>query len=177
MACIVVETTYDPPLTDELGEEIHERALPCLSARNVSWICSFMSGDRRRSVCRFEGADAETVRQAYRYADVPFDRIWTAQIRQAEDADILTENDASVSIIEGSYDEPFTEEEWDKSNRLLFPCYEEQGVRWIRAFVSLDRRRTICQLRSPDAESICELYHRLGLPFERVWCAQILKPE
>lgn len=176
MACIVVETIYDPPLTKELGEEIHERAIPCLSARNVNWICSFISGDRRRSVCWFEGVDAETVRQAYRHADVPFARIWTAQIRQAEDIDPLTENDVSVSIIEGSYDEPFTEDEWDESNRLLSPCYEERGVRWIRSFVSLDRRRTICQLRSPDAESIRESYRRFSFPFDRVWTAQIVKP-
>lgn len=177
MACIVVETTYDPPLTQKLGEELHERAIPCLSARNVDWICSFMSGDRRRSICWFEGVDAETVRQAYRHADVPFARIWTAQIRQPKDATPLNDNDVSVIIIERIFNPPFTEDEWDESLRLVAPCYQERGVRWVCSFVPQNRSQKICLFRSPDVESIRDTYRRVGLQFDRIWTAQIIRPE
>lgn len=80
MARIVVETSYDPPLTDELWDALNEKAMPCLEAREVRWLRSLMSEDRHRTVCELEAVDAETVREAYRRAGVPFDRIWTADL-------------------------------------------------------------------------------------------------
>ena len=42
----------------------------------VTWVHSYVSADRRRRLCVFHAADAETVREAYRSAGVAFDRIW-----------------------------------------------------------------------------------------------------
>jgi hypothetical protein len=44
-----------------------------------------MSTDRRRVVCEFDAVDAETVREAYRMANVPFVRIWSAEVFAVED--------------------------------------------------------------------------------------------
>lgn len=85
MARIVVETTYDPPVTDQVWDELNQKAMPCLEARQIRWIRSLVSQDRRRSVCELDAVDAETVRDAYRRASVPFDRIWTAEILAAEE--------------------------------------------------------------------------------------------
>ena len=40
---------------------------------------------RRRIVCEFDAVDAETVREAYRNAGVPFARIWAAEVFAVED--------------------------------------------------------------------------------------------
>ncbi len=79
-------------------------------------------------------------------------------------------------MIETSYDPPFTEEDWDASNVKLFPCLEERQVQWIRSFVSPDHRRTICEFEAPDAEALRAAYRRVGVPFDRIWVAEVREP-
>lgn len=80
MARILVETTYDPPMDQALWDELVERSSPCLSDRNITWQKTYLSRDRRRSVCVLDAADADTVRAAYRHGDVPYDNIWSAEL-------------------------------------------------------------------------------------------------
>lgn len=89
MTRIVVETTYDPPFTEEAMAQNHDKVLPCLNQRNVQWIRSLVSGDRRRTVCEFEAPDVESLREAYRRAGVSFDRLWVAEVRAPEPERVL----------------------------------------------------------------------------------------
>jgi len=41
---------------------------------------------------------------------------------------------------------------------------------------SLDKTRVVCELKAPDAEVIQETHGKAGIPFDRVWCAEVLKP-
>jgi len=77
---LVVEQSFDPPLTDEVYDQMSRRIDPCLAAYDVKWQRSFLSTDRRRMVCAFEAADAEAVRAAYRSAGEKFDRVWVAEV-------------------------------------------------------------------------------------------------
>lgn len=52
-----------------------KKTLHCREARNVVWIRSLMSRDRRRTVCELEASDADTVREVYRQAGVKFERV------------------------------------------------------------------------------------------------------
>jgi hypothetical protein len=81
MAIVIVETTYDPPLTDELRLANQERLDPCTELRSVRWVASYESADRRRKICVFEGPDAEAVREAFHSARIGFDRMWPATLR------------------------------------------------------------------------------------------------
>jgi len=80
MALIVVEATYDPPLDQARWDELAERSAPCLTERNIVWKRSYLSRDRRCTVCELEAADAETVRAAYQRGKVPYDHIWSAEL-------------------------------------------------------------------------------------------------
>ncbi|MBI4501672.1 MAG: hypothetical protein HY700_10975 [Gemmatimonadetes bacterium] len=40
----------------------------------------------QRIICEFEAPDAEAARTAYRNAEVPFDRVWVAEVYAAEAA-------------------------------------------------------------------------------------------
>lgn len=80
MAQLIVEQTFDPPLTDEQHNRLAGQLDPCLESYGARWMRSYLSADRRRMVCEFEAADAEAVRQSYRSAGVEFERVWPAQL-------------------------------------------------------------------------------------------------
>ena len=80
MKQLVVEQSFDPPLTDEAYDAMSRRIDPCLAAYQVRWLRSLVAPDRRRMICAFEAADAEAVRAAYRSAGEKFDRVWVAEV-------------------------------------------------------------------------------------------------
>jgi hypothetical protein len=79
MVYLIVEQSFDPPLSDEEHSRFAERLDPCLESHGAKWMRSYLSTDRRRMVCEFEAADAEAVRQSYRSAGLKFDRVWAAE--------------------------------------------------------------------------------------------------
>ncbi len=80
MALIVVETSYDPPIDQALWDELLERSAPCMTERDITWKRTYLSRDRKRSICELDAADAETVRMAYQKGNVPYDTIWSADL-------------------------------------------------------------------------------------------------
>ncbi len=86
MPLIIVETVFDPPISEEEFDASAERVSPCLDERHATWVTSYMALDRRRRVCVFDAPDAEAVRQAYRMSGVKFERVWAAeQIKDEEE--------------------------------------------------------------------------------------------
>jgi hypothetical protein len=79
MPLILVEYTFDPPITDDVWDAAADTLQPCLDQRHATWVVSYLSLDRTRRICVFEAKDAESVRQAYRSAGIKFDRAWTAE--------------------------------------------------------------------------------------------------
>jgi hypothetical protein len=79
MPHMIVETVFDPPITDEQFEAGASKLEPCLEGHGVRWLRSYMSLDRRRRVCVFEAPDADAVRSSYRSAGVSFERVWPAE--------------------------------------------------------------------------------------------------
>lgn len=86
MTLVIVETTYDPPLTDERRQSDQDRLYACMELRNVEWLQSFESFDRRRKVCLFRAPDVDAMRESLRSAGVPFDRVWAAARREPDPA-------------------------------------------------------------------------------------------
>jgi len=80
MPYLIVEYEYDPPLTDELLNELSANLNPCLEVRGIRRLRTFLSSDRRRGFCEFVAPDAESVREAYRSARVKYERVWTADL-------------------------------------------------------------------------------------------------
>ena len=80
MATMIVEQSFDQPLTSEDMNNMAKRVDPCLEAHGARWMRSYISSDRKRVLCEFEAADAEKVRESYRSAGVPFERVWSADM-------------------------------------------------------------------------------------------------
>lgn len=76
MALVVVEKNYEEPITEAFWEDSDRILKPCLDVRDVRWLRSLVSADGRRTVCLFEGPDAESVREAYRSAGLAFERVY-----------------------------------------------------------------------------------------------------
>ncbi|HUJ56972.1 MAG TPA: DUF4242 domain-containing protein [Kofleriaceae bacterium] len=80
MPIFMVDRTFSPALS-EADFAAGGRALqPCIDERHVQWLGSNLAADGSRSVCMYEAADAERIREANRVAGVPFDRVWEARM-------------------------------------------------------------------------------------------------
>ena len=78
MARIVVNFSFNPPLTEEQADAEAKKVDKCLSERDGRWLMTHLSADRRKQVCMFEAPDAESVREAFRFSGVKFDDVWLA---------------------------------------------------------------------------------------------------
>jgi Protein of unknown function (DUF4242) len=82
MALIVVEATYDPPLDLRRLHGTTDQLTLCFECREIRWLRLLVSLDRCRTICELEADDAESVRESYRMAGVPFERVWTAEVHE-----------------------------------------------------------------------------------------------
>jgi len=85
MARVLVEQVFEEPFTDDRYAAFAKKIDPCLEIRNGAWRRSSLAIDRLRMVCEFEAPDAESVREAFRTAGIPFERVWTANVYAVED--------------------------------------------------------------------------------------------
>lgn len=53
-------------------------------------------------------------------------------------------------------------------------CFELRRVRWMRTFISRDRRRMMCLYDAPDAESVRYTQDTGGLPYDAIWAGALL---
>jgi hypothetical protein len=80
MPYLLVEYEHDPPITNEELADVGQRLTPCLEVRGIKHMRTWKSSDRRWGVCEYEAADAESLREAYRSAQVTFLRVRTADL-------------------------------------------------------------------------------------------------
>jgi hypothetical protein len=76
-ANVVVRRRFDEPVELADIQAIEEKGAVCLEIRNVSFLRTFFSSDRKRMVCLYRAPDAESVRQAQIHAGMPFHDVWT----------------------------------------------------------------------------------------------------
>ena len=80
MPHVIVERSFETPLTQEELDAVETRMAPCLDLYNVRWIRSYWSADRLRMVCEYDAPDAASVRSVQREADARFERVWAADV-------------------------------------------------------------------------------------------------
>ena len=80
MPHIIVERSFETPLTQEELADVERRMAPCLDLYYVRWIRSYWSTDRRRMICEYDAADVASVRNVQREAAAKFDNAWAADL-------------------------------------------------------------------------------------------------
>jgi hypothetical protein len=76
-------------------------------------------------------------------------------------------------IVERTMPRPVTAEDLAASAASGSPCFEAHRVRLLRSLISLDGLRVLCQYEAPDAEAVRQANRKAGLPFDRVWTADV----
>jgi hypothetical protein len=84
MARVLVEQVFAEPFTDERYAAFATKLDPCVEVRKGMWRRSSLAIDKLRMVCEFEAPDAESVREAFRTAGIPYERVWTADVYAIE---------------------------------------------------------------------------------------------
>ena len=80
-ANVAVERSFEAPVTLEEIQAIEDAGASCLEARDVAFVRTFFSRDRKRMVCLYRAPDAEAVREAQRGAKMPVDAVWSFQLK------------------------------------------------------------------------------------------------
>jgi hypothetical protein len=78
---VVVERSFDSPVTLEEVQAIEDAGAACLAARNVEFVRTIFSRDRKRMICLYRAPDAEAVREAQRKAGMPVDAVWSFRLK------------------------------------------------------------------------------------------------
>jgi len=80
-ANVVVERSFEAPVTIGEIQALEDAGAACLESRGVRFVRTFFSRDRKRMVCLYRAPDAEAVRQAQRQAGMPVDSVWSFRLK------------------------------------------------------------------------------------------------
>lgn len=80
MEHVIVERTMVEPITIEQLHASSCSAKGCFELFRVSHLRSTISADGLRVICEFTAPDAEAVRRAQLKANLPYERIYTANV-------------------------------------------------------------------------------------------------
>jgi hypothetical protein len=80
MATVMVTRCFDEPAALDDIQAIEDAGIACLKMRDVTFVKTLFSTDRKRMMCLYQAPDAEAVRDAQREAGMPVDQIWACQV-------------------------------------------------------------------------------------------------
>jgi ubiquinone/menaquinone biosynthesis C-methylase UbiE len=80
-------------------------------------------------------------------------------------------------MMEQVFQEPFSDERYADFAKKLDSCLEVRSGAWRRSSLSIDRLRMVCEFEAPDAEAVRDAARTAGIPYERVWTANVYAVE
>lgn len=83
----------------------------------------------------------------------------------------------AVLVLEQTFEKEMSPEELSVAARSLDKCLEAHGARWMRSYLSKDRKRMICEFEAADAEQVRESARSAGVPFDSCWPADVFSRE
>ncbi|KAI9129194.1 nickel-binding protein [Acaryochloris sp. CCMEE 5410] len=90
---------------------------------------------------------------------------------------ILVVSSMSLVVVETTFKSPLHPSERADALPKCWPCLVQHNVTWVRSILCINRNRMINEFDAPDAETVRTLYHRVGVPFDRVWTGESFTPE
>jgi len=73
---VLVERTFPTPVAFDDVQALENDGAWCLNEHGVTFVRTYFANDRRRMLCRYRAADAESVRIVNRRLGMPFDAVW-----------------------------------------------------------------------------------------------------
>lgn len=75
-ANVLVRRSFAEPVALAEIQAQEDAGAQCLEVRNVKFVRSYFSADRKRMLCLYRAPDVESVREAQRYAGMPVEDVW-----------------------------------------------------------------------------------------------------
>lgn len=82
MNLIIVESNQEFMNQESLWQLNQKCNTFCSIYRQVRWLRTLVSSDRKRTISELEAPDAESVRELLRQQEIAFERVWTATERK-----------------------------------------------------------------------------------------------
>ena len=79
---------------------------------------------------------------------------------------------AEIIVVEQVFDPPLTDEEHSRIGKRIDSCAQMRNARWMRSYLSADRKRMVCEFEAPDTQSVRDTYRSADVAVERVWRAE-----
>ena len=76
-------------------------------------------------------------------------------------------------VMEQVFEQPMSDEKLAEFAKRLDACLDVHEGTWARTYLANDRRRMFCEFEAPDAEAVRDALRTSGIPFDRVWAAQM----
>ena len=176
MTDVIVERSWEPPLTAVAIQQMVESSGGCLATHRCAWHGSLLSADGHELVCHFSAPDAESIRIALHEAGSPRGRVWACTVHDAPGAAGPGQLAGNV-LVSRSFGEPVHLAEIQAIEDAGAGCLETHRVRFVRSYFSVDRKRMLCLYRAPDAESVRIAQREAGMPLDRVWAVRPFCPQ
>jgi len=82
---VLVERNFDEAVTLDSIQAMEDAGAQCLQMRQVTFITTLFSRDRKRMLCLYHAPDAQSVREAQEEAGMPWDRVWACKLLQSSE--------------------------------------------------------------------------------------------
>ncbi len=82
----------------------------------------------------------------------------------------------AIFLCERTFTPPLTPAQFAANGEALAPCLEARNISWIASHFAADGSRCVCMYDAADAELVRDANRTAGLPFDKVWPAQVFKP-
>ncbi|VEP18073.1 conserved hypothetical protein [Hyella patelloides LEGE 07179] len=80
-------------------------------------------------------------------------------------------------VIEATYNPPLNDETMEALEKKITPCLKARNLIWIRSLISRDGRRSVCEYKAADTETVREVYRQIGINVKSAWVAEIVSPD
>jgi hypothetical protein len=177
MSEIMLVRRFGEPIGVDYLHQAMEVLAWCRKLYGVSPGIHFLAMDGRESACIFEAPDAEAVRNVIRAGgrSEP-EAVWACTVHPGPDDDGVSpafERDliGALIVVERLFERPSKPDELQAD---ALSTDDAAGVRYVRSYLSNDRRRAISLYSARDLELVREAYRLAGLKFERMWAAHAI---
>ncbi len=172
---IFLEREFDPVLTPADVWRMVEESGHCFQLYGIDWMGSMLALGGQRMLCHFRSPDSESIRIALRQTGSQMGPVWPGTVHEAPGLEGSDPGYSNV-VVTRRWSEPVQLADIQAIETAGRWCLDAHGVQFVRTLFSTDRKRMDCLYRAADAESVRLAQQGAGMPLERVWAFEALRP-
>jgi hypothetical protein len=81
-----------------------------------------------------------------------------------------------IYVAERTFTKPVSLQTFQAGGAKLGECISERDIKWLGSNLAKDGLRSMCMFEADDAERIREAANTAGVPFDKVWACEAMRP-